>query len=204
MLSVQGLHLWRGDRHVLRNVSFEVASGRCVLLTGRNGAGKTTLLRAIAGLLEPEEGQVLWRGEPARKSRDAFHAELAYLGHEPPLKGDLTGQENLRYSIGIRRNVSAAEIDAALARTGALGFADRATRRLSAGQRRRIALAGLVLANAALWLLDEPTTNLDADGQKLVAELIAEQLSRGLVVAAVHHPIELPVEKVTALELEAA
>src|SRR4051812_13475003 len=150
MLSVAGLHLWRGDRHVLRGVTFEVEPGRCALLTGRNGAGKTTLLRAIAGLLEPEEGSISWRGAPARSSRDAFHSELAYLGHEPALKGDLTGSENLRYSVGIRRAVEEAEIAAALTRTGAAAFGDRLVRMLSAGQRRRIALAGVLLSNATL------------------------------------------------------
>src|SRR5262245_4638957 len=185
MLSVQGVHLWRGDRHVLRGVSFDGVPGKCVLLTGKNGAGKTTLIRAIAGLLDPEEGQVFWRGQPARATRDEFHAELAYLGHEPPLKGDLSARENLKYSIGIRREVTATEIDAALTRTGANTFADRPVRMLSAGQKRRVALAGVVLANAVLWLLDEPTTNLDADGQQLVRDLIAEHLGRaGLVVAA--------------------
>ena len=205
MLNVERLHLWRGDRHVLRGVSFTVESGRCALLTGKNGAGKTTLLRAIAGLLDPEEGQVTWRGRSARANRDDFHAELAYLGHEPPLKGDLSGQENLRYSIGIRRAVTATEIDAALARTGAAGFADRPVRMLSAGQRRRVALAGIMLANAKLWLLDEPTTNLDADGQQLVAQLIDEHLARdGLVVAAVHHSLPLASGRLVALELFAA
>src|SRR3954471_9195171 len=162
MLTVSGVHLWRGDRHVLRGVSFEGQPGKCVLLTGKNGAGKTTLIRAIAGLLDPEEGQVFWRGVPARSQRDTFHAELAYLGHEPPLKGDLSARENLRYSIGIRRAATTTEINAALTRTGAPSCADRATRLLSAAQKRRIALAGVLLANAVLWLLDEPTTNLDA------------------------------------------
>jgi len=204
MLSVQDLHLWRGDRHVLRGVSFTVGPGLCALLTGRNGAGKTTLLRAIAGLLEPEEGQVSWRGTPARALRDAFHSELAFLGHDPPLKGDLTGRENLRYSVGIRRDVGAAEIDGALARTGAAAFADRLVRTLSAGQRRRIALAGVLLANAVLWLLDEPTTNLDADGQQLVADLAAEHLAgAGIVVAAMHHSLPLPPERLVAIELAA-
>jgi heme exporter protein A len=204
MLSVQGLHLWRGDRHVLRGVSFDAAAGQCVLLTGRNGAGKTTLLRTIAGLLEPEEGQVSWRGTPARQARDDFHSELAYLGHEPPLKGDLTGRENLAFAIGIRRAVRAEEIDAALRRTGAQAFCDRAVRTLSAGQRRRIALAGVLLTQAALWLLDEPATNLDADGQQLVSDLVGEQLTRqGLVVAAVHHALPLAGASVTTLELPA-
>jgi heme exporter protein A len=114
----------------------------------------------------------------------------------------LSARENLKYSIGIRRSVTTAEIDAALTRTGAASFADRATRMLSAGQKRRVALAGVLLANAVLWLLDEPTTNLDADGQQLVRELIAEHLARaGLVVAAVHHPLPLPAEQLVTLEL---
>ncbi len=202
MLSVHQLHLWRGDRHVLRGVSFAAEPGKCVLLTGRNGAGKTTLIRAIAGLLEPEEGQVLWRGASARSTRDVFHSEMAYLGHEPPLKVDLNAHENLKYSIGIRRAVTLAEINSALVRTGASTFADRAVRLLSAGQRRRIALAGVLLTNSALWLLDEPTTNLDTDGQQLVADLIDSHLAGGgLAVAAVHHVLPLTDDRVVRLEL---
>ncbi|HEX6637663.1 MAG TPA: cytochrome c biogenesis heme-transporting ATPase CcmA [Steroidobacteraceae bacterium] len=205
MLKITGLHLWRGDRHVLRDVSFETQAGQCVLLTGRNGAGKTSLIRVIAGLLDAEEGTVHWRGAPARGNLHAFHSELAYLGHEPPLKGDLTGRENLKFAVGIRRPVGTAEIDSALTRTGALAFADRAVRTLSAGQRRRVALAGVLLAGSVLWLLDEPTTNLDADGQQLVADLIDEHLAHdGLVVAAVHHPLPLRAGRVVSLELEAA
>jgi heme exporter protein A len=205
MLTVDAVHLWRGERHVLRDVSFSASPGRCVLLTGKNGAGKTTLLRAIAGLLELESGEVSWGGASTRRGRDAFHADLAYLGHEPPLKADLTGSENLHYSVGIRRAVTRAEIEAALARTGATKFADRPVRTLSAGQRRRVALAGLLLANAKLWLLDEPTTNLDTEGQALVAELITAQLaSDGIVVAAVHHSLPLEAARILSLELAAA
>jgi heme exporter protein A len=204
MLKVAGLHLWRGDRHVLRGVSFNGEPGHCVLLTGRNGAGKTSLIRVIAGLLDPEEGEVRWRDTPTRRARDDFHAELAYLGHEPPLKGDLTGRENLHFSVGIRRKVGAGDIDAALVRTAAQAFADRPVRTLSAGQRRRVALAGVLLAQATLWLLDEPTTNLDAEGQRLVSELIGEQLARGgVVVAAVHHELNVA-GRVSNLELGAA
>ena len=204
MLSVSGLHMWRGDRHVLRGVSFSAEPGQCVLLTGKNGAGKTTLLRAIAGLLDPEDGQVSWRGAPARVTRDEFHGELAYLGHEPPLKGDLTARENLRFSVGIRRDVTRDEVDGALERTGASPFADRLVRMLSAGQKRRVALAGVLLTGAVLWLLDEPTTNLDAEGQRLVATLIDEHVARGgIVVAAVHQGLDLSA-RVTGLELGAA
>ncbi len=205
MLNVSGLHLWRGDRHVLRDVSFSAQPGQCVLLTGKNGAGKTTLLRAIAGLLDPEAGEVSWRGHPARGTREEFHTELAYLGHEPPLKGDLSGRENLRFAIGIRRTVTPQEIHTALERTGAPAFADRPVRSLSAGQRRRVALAGVLLTGASLWLLDEPTTNLDTDGQRLVASLIEEQLGRGgIVVAAVHQVLDLSPDRLVSLELGAS
>jgi heme exporter protein A len=190
---------------VLRGVDLAVAAGECLLVTGSNGAGKTSLLRTIAGLLEPEEGLILWRGESTREARDSFHGEMAYLGHDAPLKADLTGAENLRFGVGVRRAFNEAELRNALAETGAAGFADRPVRTLSAGQRRRVALAGLLLIGARLWLLDEPTTNLDAAGQGLIANLLLQHLSRsGLAVAAIHHPIELESHYVRRLDLGAA
>jgi heme exporter protein A len=205
LLNCERLHLWRGDKHVLRGVSFSVDSGECLLVTGSNGAGKTTLLRAVAGLLEPEEGAISWRGSSTRAERDAYHASMAYLGHDAPLKGDLTGAENLRYGVGVRRAVVEAELRAALADTGASTFADRPVRTLSAGQRRRVALAGVLLVDAQLWLLDEPTTNLDAAGQALIAHLLTRHLDRGgVAVAAIHHAIELAEQRVRRLELGVA
>jgi heme exporter protein A len=202
LLSCDHLHLWRGDKHVLRGVSFAVAAGECLLVTGSNGAGKTTLLRAVAGLLEPEEGNMTWRGASTREARDAYHASMAYLGHDAPLKADLTGAENLRYAVGVRRAVIESELRAALADTGATKFADRPVRTLSAGQRRRVALAGLILIGAELWLLDEPTTNLDAEGQSLIAQLLTRHLDRGgIAVAAIHQTIELDARRVRRLEL---
>jgi heme exporter protein A len=204
MLNAQALHLWRGERYVLRHVGFTLLSGRCLEVTGANGAGKTSLLRVICGLIYPEEGRVLWNGIDVRRDMPAFQARLAYLGHEPPLKSDLSARENLRYWIGMRRRASAAQLQAALERVGAAACADRAVRTLSAGQRRRAALAGLLLLAVPLWVLDEPATHLDAAGQELLGALIAEHLAGGgLVVAAVHQPLTLPAHQREQLELAA-
>lgn len=197
-LKGENMHLWRGDHHVLRGVAFQVWGGECLQLTGANGAGKTTLLRTACGLAYPEGGEITWCGENIRKDLHAFHAQLAYLGHEPPLKAELTPRENLHYWVGVRRRLEPEELDQALDRVGAGHWADRPVRTLSAGQKRRAVLAALILMRVPLWLLDEPTTNLDADGQKLVGALIDEHLEAGgVALAAVHH--ELAVSAVGSL-----
>jgi heme exporter protein A len=191
-LEIENLHLWRGERHVLRGVEFALTGGQCLKLTGANGSGKTSLLRTIAGLMYPEEGQVRWEGQNVRTDLRRFHASMTYLAHEPPLKADLTARENLHYWIGARRRLTTATVDAALGRVGAGALADRLVRTLSAGQRRRVALAGLALAAVPLWLLDEPATNLDTEGQQVVAGLIGEQIARGgLAVVAGHHEMSV-------------
>ena len=198
-LEGENVHLWRGDHHVLRGVRFQVRAGECLQLTGANGTGKTTLLRTACGLAYPEGGEITWQGENIRKDLHAFHAQLAYLGHEPPLKAELTARENLHYWVGVRRRVERQELDGALDRVGAEHWADRPVRTLSAGQKRRAALAGLTLMRVPLWLLDEPTTNLDAEGQKLVGTLIDEHLQQGgVALAAVHH--ELAVSAANGLQ----
>jgi heme exporter protein A len=201
-LQAQNLHLWRGEQHVLRGLSLSVQAGECLLVTGANGAGKTTLLRTLSGLMYPEEGQVLWSGRQIREDLHAYHAELAYIGHEPPLKLDLSATENLRYWVGVRRKLTPQEVGAALGQVGAEDWSDRPVRTLSAGQKRRVALAGLTLMAAPLWLLDEPTSNLDAQGQRLVSHLILDHSKAGgLTVAAIHHDLGLTAPSVRRLEL---
>jgi len=204
ILSAQNLHLWRAERHVLRGLSLAVRGGELLQLTGANGAGKTTLLRALCGLNHLEEGQVFWNERDVREDREGFHASLVYLGHEPPLKADLSGLENLTFWAGLRRRLTRAAVLEALTRTGAGEFAQRAVRTLSAGQRRRVALAGLILAAVPLWLLDEPTTNLDSRGQELVAALLDAHLAAGgLAIAAVHHRLAIEPARVRELNLSA-
>ncbi|MGH8290201.1 MAG: cytochrome c biogenesis heme-transporting ATPase CcmA [Steroidobacteraceae bacterium] len=189
-LNGENVHLWRGDHHVLRGVRFKVRAGECLQVTGANGSGKTTLLRTVCGLAYPEAGEITWCGEDIRKDLHAFHAQLAYLGHEPPLKAELSARENLRYWIGVRRPLARDEVEHALERVGAEPWAERPARTLSAGQKRRAALAGLALMRVPLWLLDEPTTHLDAEGQKLVGALIDEHLQAGgVALAAAHHEL---------------
>jgi heme exporter protein A len=204
-LEAENLHLWRGERHVLRGVDFAVPAGACLHVAGANGAGKTSLLRTACGLLHPESGRLLWQGRDVQADMSAFHASLIYIGHEAPLKADLSALENLRYWIGTRRRVAQNLLATALERVGASAWSERPARTLSAGQKRRVALAALSLAMVPLWLLDEPTTNLDSEGQSLVGTLIEEQLSRGgLVLAATHHELPVAPARVRRLELPLA
>ena len=187
LLEAREINCWRGDRHILRDVSFGVRAGEFLKLTGPNGVGKTTLIRIVCGLLPPENGTVLWRGKRVSSSNDEYHIEMAYLGHLNSIKADLTARENLRFLAGLRQSLSDADIDAALDRVGILSRGDLVARSLSAGQKRRLALARLLLSGALLWILDEPVTNLDTAGIELVEELITEHVNKGgLALAAAH------------------
>ena len=192
-LSARGVNVWRGDRHVLRNVSIDVLQGEVVHVSGPNGTGKTTLLRVLAGLLPAEEGTVAWRGKPIDGERDEFNAEFVYVGHENALKGDLTAHENLHYSVGIRRHLPSAEIDATLDLLGILRCRDLPARVLSAGQRRRLAMSRVLLLGARLWVLDEPFTNLDIAGVALISRMIGEHVKGGgMAVLAAHQGLNIP------------
>lgn len=204
-LQAENLHLWRGERHVLRGVGFAISHGVCLHVAGANGAGKTSLLRAACALLHPESGRLLWNGRDVQEDLPSFQASLIYIGHEPPLKADLSALENLRYWVGMRRRAPHTMLEAALHRVGAAGWSERPARTLSAGQKRRVALAALSLVMVPLWLLDEPTTNLDGEGQQLVGTLIEEQLARGgMVMAATHHELPVSASRVQRLELRLA
>jgi heme exporter protein A len=186
-LCVEKVHVWRGDRHVLQGVSARIQPQELLHISGPNGTGKTTLLRVVSGLLRPEQGSVTWLGQSIAAIRTDYQAALAYASHEPALKGDLTALENLRFAVGLKRRVTADELRAALARTGVVGCADLPARVLSAGQRRRVAMARVLAMRATVWLLDEPYTNLDAAGSELISELLQMHVAGGGLALVVAH-----------------
>jgi heme exporter protein A len=176
LLQAVGLAAFRGEKLVFRDIDFSVPAGGALLLTGPNGSGKSTLLRALAGLLRPAAGEVLWDGQ------------VAYVGHQDAVKPALTAAENLRFAAA----VGGGDVGAALDAVGLQELADLPARMLSAGQRRRLALARLALTRAGLWLLDEPTLGLDAPSVERFGTMLAAHRARdGIVVAATHLPLPL-------------
>jgi len=191
-LCVEKVHVWRGDRHVLRGVSLDVHRGELMHVSGPNGTGKTTLLRVVSGLLRPEKGSVAWQGRSIAAAAAEYQDALAYASHEPALKSDLTALENLRFTVGLKRRVTAAELRSSLERTGVANCADLPARVLSAGQRRRVAMARVLAFRADLWLLDEPFTNLDGSGSSLLSALLAEHVGQGgLALVVAHHELNV-------------
>lgn len=175
----------RHDEPVFAPLDFRLQAGEVALIEGDNGSGKTTLLRVLAGLLHQSAGELRWRGAPWQ--RDAVAGEVLFLGHQLGQKLDLSARENLAFAAGLHGRHQGAGIDAALADVGLAGYEDEPLRRLSAGQKKRAALARLLLLPATLWLLDEPCANLDRHGIALVDSLLTQHLARGGAALASSH-----------------
>ncbi len=188
----------RGGRLVFAGVSFKLARGEALVLLGANGAGKTSLLRVLAGLGRVAEGVLSWEGENVAEDLLAHAARIALLGHLDALKPQLTVFETLRYEARIRGG----SVDEAIAAVGLEPLAEAPVRILSAGQRRRVALARLLLGNHPLWLLDEPTVALDAAGVATLGRIVAAHRARGGMVVASSH-LDLPIENARTLRLAA-
>jgi heme exporter protein A len=189
-LQVEELTCRRGERLLFENINFTVNSGDTFEISGHNGSGKTTLLRLLCGLLLPEKGKLLWRGQPIHKVRPLYHSELAYVGHTDAIKGDLTTHENLIVAKAL--NGGGINSEEALERVGLSKLRELPGRFLSAGQRRRLALARLLVNRARLWLLDEPFTALDKVAIKTIATLLEEHAANGgMAVFTSHHTINI-------------
>jgi heme exporter protein A len=180
----------RGERLIFRGLDFALPAGGALVLIGPNGSGKSSLLRLMAGLTPPAEGIVAWGGTDIREDPAAHRARLHFIGHSDALKPVLSAAESLAFWAGMRG--ASADTASALAGFGLARAADLPCRYLSAGQKRRLALARLIVAPAALWLLDEPLTSLDAEAAaQLLAAIAAHRRSGGRVVLSTHAPIEL-------------
>ena len=182
----------RGEALIFEAVDFALEPGDALWLSGPNGSGKSSLLRLMAGLLSPVAGMIGWDGAPIDEDREAHRARLRYLGHLDAVKTHLSVAENLAFWAeywGLAANAVAPALD----RLGIAHLATMPARQLSAGQRRRAALARLALGAAPLWLLDEPSAALDSDGIERLARLIAEaREAGGIVIFSSHDTLPVP------------
>ncbi|HEU4620338.1 MAG TPA: heme ABC exporter ATP-binding protein CcmA [Gammaproteobacteria bacterium] len=199
-LSAQALEVWRGERCLFESLDFELRAGQTAVLVGPNGAGKTTLLRVLAGLAAPTHGRVLFDGTEVRSLLPEQRTAIAYRGHLDGLKKDLSVYENLDYQRQLNR--SETPLEPLLAELDLESKRDTRARHLSAGQRRRASLAALKLTGATLWILDEPTTNLDAEGRALVTRWVRAHVDAGgLAIVATHQAGELAQPGALMIEL---
>ncbi len=203
MLEVTDLACRRGDRQLFSGLSFSLEAGTLLHVRGHNGSGKTTLLRTLCGLLTPDAGDIFWNGEQVRRLGEDFHRDTLYFGHLNGIKSDLTAIENLRVAAILDGDqVSADDILNALEEMGLAGFEDLPTKVLSQGQKKRVALARLLLSRAPLWILDEPFTALDVDAVDRLQLLIAEHVARdGLVILTTHQEVPLTSGQIRRLHL---
>jgi len=192
-LIAEDLACQRGERLVFRGLSFRLPAGGALVLTGANGSGKTSLLRLLATFIAPAAGRLAWGEAPIAADLAGHRARLHLVGHQDGVKPALTPRETLRFWAAMRGLASSRAalcIEAALAAFALEAVADWPCRWLSAGQRRRLALARLLAAPVPIWLLDEPTSALDHDNRLGLERLIStHRASGGRVVLATHVPI---------------
>lgn len=199
MLEGVDLSCVRDDRVLFKELNFALRAGQVLLLEGKNGSGKTSLLRILCGFREADAGRVLWRGEEIDDGR--YYADMAYVGHLDGIKKELTVRENLRVALAFGRP-GRYSIDQALARVLLAGYDDVPAQALSAGQKRRLSLARLLITNNRLWILDEPFTSLDKAGIALIETLMREHCADGgMIVMTSHHDLDLHDEIVQRIHL---
>lgn len=189
-LDIANLACARGDRPLFEGLSQSIRSTELLHVVGSNGSGKTTLLRTMAGLSLPMEGQIRWDGKPARELGDEYREHLAYVGHLDGIQGELTAVENLRFQLCLADSRS--RIESVLKSLGLSSHRHLPAKVLSQGQRRRLALARLLLLNRPLWILDEPLTALDVKSCELMMQVFERHLEAGgLIVLSSHQEFRL-------------
>jgi len=192
-LVVEQLQCIRDDRLLFNNLNFTLSEGQLLQIEGRNGSGKTSLLRILCGLTLPTEGGVFWKGDNIHTINSNYWATLSYVGHAAGIKAELTPLENLAFARALGQAPTEIELDEALAHVGLYGFEDVATRTLSAGQQRRVALARLLINRCQLWILDEPFTALDRTAITLVEQLLETHTAQGgMAILTSHHLVNCP------------
>ena len=193
MFSVSNLSCSKGDKRLFSGVSFTLQPGQWLHLEGDNGVGKTSLLRLACGLSALEDGEITWNHQPVVQNPEAFRADLAYLGHQLALKEDLTPMENLRADAAVAgRPLKPEDALKALAQLGLRGREQLPVRVLSQGQKRRTALARLLVSPAKLWILDEPFVALDTAAQNALTQVINNHLAhQGMVLLTSHQAVSL-------------
>lgn len=203
MLEVSNLACSRGDHRLFSGLSFALHPGQIMQIKGTNGSGKTSLLRTLCGFIIPDEGKISWGGEDVRELDEAYFAQMMYLGHHNAIKDELSGLENLCISAGLSGvELSEKEAVAALRRMGLKGRERLPTKVLSQGQRRRVALARMLVSDARLWILDEPLTALDVGAVALIQELLSEHLAgQGMVIFTTHQPLDVAGVEMRSLSL---
>jgi len=198
---VTNLSCIRDDRILFEGLNFKLNNNQVLLLEGKNGCGKTSLLRIICGFREQDEGEMFWCDTAIKESE--YYSEMAYVGHLDGVKQELTVLENLKMSLAFSRPGDYS-IDQALDKVHLAGYDDSLVQSLSAGQKRRLSLARLLVTKNSLWILDEPFTSIDKQGIKLVESLMHEHISDGgMIILTSHHDLVLHEADVQKINLSA-
>jgi heme exporter protein A len=204
LLEVVELECVRGDRPLFSHLSFRLKPGELMHVTGVNGSGKTTLLRTLCGLTRPHTGDILWNGSSIHGLGDDYRGQLAYVGHSNGIQGELTPVENLRANACLGGSADSARISNTLERLGLAAYHHFPSKILSQGQKRRLALARLIVQQKPLWVLDEPLSALDVDSVALMTEILLEHLARGgLVIMTSHQEVAVETKTVLQIRLDA-
>jgi len=195
-LSAENLCAEKQDRWLFEDLAFELEPGQMLHLKGANGSGKTTLLRILCGLTRADQGEVSWAGKPIEQQRDEYFTQLSYVGHTDGIKPGLTVNENLKIAAVLARGKQLkpkpVDIDQTLSTMGLAKKKHVFAHDLSAGQRRRLALARCLLNDTSIWILDEPLTALDKHGVGIIENMISDHLQRnGMAIVTSHQDLTI-------------